>query len=122
MIVIRGDRGHLACLELPQLSLDFLDISSVPFSHPSLGAGGPHFGGADGHAAAVSGDRGWAGGEGRRRVYWSREDQFCWDVFAESTVELVHLLSFCVRVFLLVEEGVGGGGCWTHGEVTHRSG
>jgi hypothetical protein len=47
----QGDR--LARFELPQLCLDLLDISSIPFSDPSLGTGAPHLGVADGHAPAV---------------------------------------------------------------------
>jgi len=121
-MVISWNWRLLARLELPQLCLDFLDVSSIPFSYPTLCASGPHLSGANSHAAAVSGDRGWASGERRGGVHWGRKDHFCWDVFAESTVELVHLLTFCVSVFLLMEKGVGGGGCWAHGEVIHRKG
>lgn len=110
-----------ARLELPQLCLDISNISSIPFSYPTLGTSGPHLGGANSHPAAVSGDRGWASSERRCRIPRGREDEFCWDVFAEGAVDLAHLLTFCVRVFLLIEKGVGGGGCWTHGEVIRHS-
>jgi len=112
----------LAGLELPQLCLDFLDISSIPFPYPTLSTGRPHLGGANSHAAAVSGNRGWASSKRRSRVPRGRKDEFCRNVFAESAVDLVHLLTFCVRVLLLVEKGVGGGGYRTHGEVIHRGG
>ena len=58
MRVVDQTSGRLARLELPQLRLDFLDISSVPFSDPSLGTGAPYLSGVDGRAAALSGDGG----------------------------------------------------------------
>jgi len=97
--------------------LDFLDIPSVPFSDPSLGTGAPPLGAADGHAAAVSSDGGRSRSEGTGRFRQGGEYEFGRDAFAEGAVDLVYLLTFCVRFLLLVEEGVGGGSHWTHGEV-----
>jgi len=114
------DKGALARLELPQPCLDFPDISSVPFSGPGLGTGAPHLGAADGHAAAVPGSSSWSRIERRGRVCQGREYEFGWDVFAEGAVDLVHLLTFCVRFLLLVVEGVGGWGRWTHGKVINN--
>lgn len=106
---------RLARLELSQLSLNFLDISPIPFSDPSLRTGAPHLGITDGHATAVPGDSGWSRNERRPAARRGGENKFCWDVFAKRAVDLVHLLTFCVR-FLLVQ-GIGGGGYWAHREV-----
>ena len=110
-------RRRLACLELSQLCLDFLDISSVPFSDPSLSAGAPHFSVADGHAAAVPGCNCWSRSERGGAVSQGGEYEFGWDSFAEGTVDLVDLLTFCIRFLFLMEEGVGGRGHWTHEEA-----
>lgn len=95
--------------------MNFLDIPPVPFSDPSLGTSAPHLGTTDSHAATVPGDSGWSRSERRSAVRQGGKNEFGWDIFTESAVDLVHLLAFCVC--FLLEEGVRGGGYWTHGEV-----
>jgi len=97
--------------------LDFLDIPPIPFSDPALVTGAPHLSGADRHATAVPGDGGQSGSERGGAVHQGGEYELGWDAFAESAVDLAHLLAFCIRFLLLVKEGVGGWGHWTHGEV-----
>jgi len=108
---------RLACLELPQLCLDFLDVSPIPLPDPALCTGAPHLGVGDGHAAAIPGDSGCSGSERRGMVHQGGEYEFCRDGFAEGSVDLIHLFAFGVRFLLSVKEGVGGGGDWTHREV-----
>lgn len=122
MMVIRDrelNRRLLARLELPQLSLDLLDVPSIPFPDPGLVTGGPHLGRADGRTPPFPGHGSWGRCERRSGVYWGREDKFCRDVFAKCAVDLAHLLAFCIHFLFLVVEGVRGGGCWTHGEVVN---
>jgi len=109
--------GRLARLELSQLRLDFLDVSSVPFSNPSLGTGAPYLSGVDGHAAALSRDGGLSRNVRNVGFHQGGEDEFGWDGFTESTVDLVHLLALRVRRLFLVVKGIGGGGHRTHGEI-----
>ena len=97
--------------------MDLLDVPPIPFSDPSLGAGAPHLGATDGHATALPGTGCWSRSERRSAVPEGRENEFGWNVFAESVVDLAHLLTFRVGFLLLVEKGVGGGGHWAHGEV-----
>ena len=116
IMVIKETWKHLARLELPQLCLNFLDISPVPFPDPSLGTCAPHLGATDGHAAALPSGSGWPRSERRPAVRQGGENELGWDILTEGAVDLVHLLAFCVR-FLPEGEGIGGGGGRTHGKV-----
>jgi len=111
----RGD--SLTRFELPQLRLNFLDVSPVPFSDPGLVTGAPHLGIANGHTASVPGENCWSRNERRGGVCQGGEYEFGWNGFAESAIDFVHFFAFCVCFLFLVEEGVGGRGHWTHGKV-----